>query len=527
MDRILFIAGAIVAVAAVSFVDIKHALHTFQQNRYECFRYRKWLKQQQIDREDVILYILKSLPWVVLFFLKMPLFYPALLGLSAIVFVLSYKAENKKNYIKPLHVTDRVKRQILTMVLLYVILFGLLFYLLPMFIWPVCFIIAPLLAWFFIFMMFYINEPIEKTVREYFLNQARKILKESPFLTKIGITGSYGKTSTKNIVQAVLSGKYYSLMTPASFNTPMGITITVREHLKPLHEVFVCEMGADKVGEIDYLTKFVQPKYGIVTSIGPQHLNTFINLENIITEKMKMIENLPADGVGFINLDNEYIKNYKIQNRCKIITYSLSDSSADYYATDIQYHPYGSEFTIVHHNESYSFKTKLLGAHNVMNILVSVALGREMSVSWKELQEAVMKIEKIEHRLELKKINGYTFIDNAFNSNPEGSAMSLNVLSMMPNKRFIVTPGMIDLGEKQEEANYHFGSLMKDKADVVILVGPKQTKPIYDGLRDSGYEMSDVHVVQNVKEAFSLVYQLATTEDTILLENDLPDAFNQ
>ena len=163
---------------------------------------------------------------------------------------------------------------------------------------------------------------------------------------------------------------------------------------------------------------------------------------------------------------------------------------------------------------------------NILNILSAIACARHLDVKWNVIQRAAKTMKQVEHRLELKKINGYRFIDDAFNANPSGSAMALEVLSMMPNKRFIVTPGMIDLGPKQEEINRNFGSLMKDKADYVILVGEQQTKPIVDGLKESGFDMDHVKVVKTVKEAFGLVYSQATAEDTILLENDLPDAFS-
>ena len=316
-------------------------------------------------------------------------------------------------------------------------------------------------------------------------------------------------------------------MTPASFNTPLGITRVVREDLKPIHETFVCEMGADKVGDIDELMHFVHPGYGMVTSIGPQHLNTFGSLENIIREKMLMIEELDRDGVGFINCDNEYIRNYDIKNTCKVVRCGISCEDVDYRAVDIEFKALGTSFAVVHNEERYPFETKLLGEYNVSNILLAIALGRELNISWSELQKAVASIEKIEHRLELKKINGFTFIDDAFNANPVGSEMSLNVLSRMGKDRWIVTPGMIDLGEKEEEINYAFGQKMLNKADKVILVGPRQTEPIYRGLKDSGFDMEQVWVVEKVAEAFQFIYQNASASDTILLENDLPDAFNQ
>ena len=167
-----------------------------------------------------------------------------------------------------------------------------------------------------------------------------------------------------------------------------------------------------------------------------------------------------------------------------------------------------------------------MGKHNISNILAGIALGRVLSLSWDLLQKAVSNVNYVEHRLQLKKINGFNYIDNAFNSNPEGAKMSLEVLKLMPNHRYIVTPGMIDLGVKQYELNKQFGTQMKDHVDTVVLVGKKQTLPIYEGLKESGFNMEEVVVLDTVKEAFKYIETYASKDDIILLENDLPDAFN-
>ncbi|MEA5027193.1 MAG: UDP-N-acetylmuramoyl-tripeptide--D-alanyl-D-alanine ligase [Erysipelotrichaceae bacterium] len=511
---------------AYMLISIKHVLHMFQQNRYELPRYTGWLKQRRYDYQDVVVGLIMAVIWLIpLFFRNALVIMLYLLLFCTLKLALEWKIERNKNYIKPLKYTGRVKRQAAVILILNII-WLLLWMRLPVSLWPLALIVAFYVNWLLIYVVYYLTQPLENLIKRYYLDQARQILQNSPSLKKIGITGSYGKTSTKNIVNAVLADQYYTLMTPASYNTPMGITITIRELLKPLHEVFICEMGADKVGEIDFLTKFVRPQYGIVTSIGPQHLNTFHSLENIIQEKMCMIENLPEDGIGFLNMDNEYIRQYHVHNACRLISYGIHDQTADYRAAAIEYSPYGSHFKVLAEGQEWGFATKLLGEHNIMNILVAVALGRTMGISWEKLQKTIKDLDYIEHRLQLKKINGLTFIDNAFNSNPAGAAMSLDVLSRMPGKRIIITPGMIDLGQQQDQANRTFGRQMLGKADHVILVGKRQTAAILAGLSETGFDESQIKVVDTVKEAFGYVYQIADGTDTILLENDLPDAFN-
>ncbi len=507
---------------------IKQSLHMFQQNRYEIRRYWPWLLNHvQFDAKKSVKWILIYASYILVAFIANQ---NSAIGSTLVVLLtlfISYhfiQAEKRMNYIKKLNYTARVKRQIVVMFTLVIITLYFVYTL--DWIWISLF--TPFMwnaIWLYVILMGLITLPFEGVVKRIYIHKAKNILGQQTRLIKIGITGSYGKTSSKNILNEILSEKYYVLSTPASFNTPMGLTITIREQLKAIHQVFIAEMGADKVGEIDFLSKFIRPQYAIITSIGPQHLNTFKSIANIIREKMRLIENLPVSGVGVINYDYETIRNYRIKNNCKIISYAI-DHDADYRACDIVYTVNGSSFTIKSVEGEYPFTTRLLGKHNIANILAGVALARQLGLAWDALQKAVSSVNYVEHRLQLKKINGYNYIDNAFNSNPEGARMSLEVIKMMPNHRYIVTPGMIDLGIQQDELNKQFGTQMKEHVDTVILVGKKQTLSIYEGLKESGFDLNEVIVLDTVKEAFRYIENHASKEDIILLENDLPDAFN-
>jgi len=504
----------------LSFVYVKQALQMFQQNHYELYRYSKWLfHKNNVRFSKTLVFIIVILTIGTLLKFEKTII---VLLLTLAFAVYEIYQESKKIYVKDLVVTARVKRQIIVMVIL-LSLFILLGRILPVDILAVLVIV---LSYLLIYPMALITLPIEEGIKNRYESEARSILASDYRLIKIGITGSYGKTSTKNIINDIIAENKMTLITPASYNTPMGITRTVREMLKPIHEVFVCEMGADKVGDISYLMDFVRPRYGVVTSIGPQHLNTFHSIENIIKEKMQEIEMLPLDGVGFINLDNEYIASYPIKNRCRIVSVGIENENADLFARNISYSKEGSSFDVTIDGEEYHFKTSLLGKHNITNILLGIAIAKELGIDMKQIVRNVSGIRQVEHRLEVKKINGLTFIDDAFNSNPVGSKMALDVLSLMPYRRVIVTPGMIDLGEKEDEINYSFGQYMLNKADIVILVGEKQTRKILEGLKDSGYPEENILVVKTVREAFAYIYANMNSNDTILLENDLPDAFN-
>lgn len=527
MLTIVKIAYYFVLIFAV-LIPMKHALHMFQQNRYEIKRYILWIQQNIVGgarRALIPALIIVAVAFACTRLSTAGVLYVSL-GIGLILAIVLLYRETKAQYIKPLVYTGRVKRQILVMSVLYLVIQAILLYLFRRLnIWYML-AFSYFGPWALIFPVAFITSPIEHAVQKWYINDAKKILQAHKGLIKIGITGSYGKTTTKNVVNAVLGEHFNTLMTPASYNTPMGITRTIRELLKPIHQVFVCEMGADHVGDIRELMEFVEPSIGIVTSVGPQHLTTFKTQENITNEKMQMVEMLPKDGLGILNYDNDLIREYKVKNNVAVVTYGIHNHDVDYYADTIQFSENGTAFTLIHGEERVAFETRLLGELNILNILSAIAVANHLKVDWATIQRAIKQMKRVEHRLEIKKINGYTFIDDAFNANPSGAKMALDVLAHMKGKRFIVTPGMIELGERQEELNEAFGRQMLNKVDEVLLVGAHQVEPIYRGLQEVGFDMDHVHVVDTVKEAFAYVYQHATTDDIILLENDLPDAFS-
>ena len=522
--RILYL----LVIICACLVPMKHALHMFQQNRYELQRYTAWVAEniEGGARRAIIPALIITIVAFACMSLSVEHVLLFCMAIGIMLSIVLLLRERKASYIKPLVFSPRVKRQCIVMAVLYLVIEIWLLYRFRRFNLWMMLALSYFGPWLLIYPMACITAPIEKRVNDGYLNDAKRILREHDGLITVGITGSYGKTTTKNIMGAILSEEYNTLITPASFNTPMGITRTIREMLKPIHKVFVCEMGADHVGDITYLMNFVRPTIGAVTSIGPQHLATFGSQENITAEKMQMIEMLPENGFGVLNADNDLIRNYRIRSKVKTVTYGLHHS-ADYMAEEISYSIHGMKFTIVHGDERIPCETRLLGELNVLNILCAVAVARHLEIDWKTIQRGIRQMKQVEHRLEQRRINNRMFIDDAFNSNPSGSAMALDVLSMMPGKRIVVTPGMIELGDQQESINREFGAQMKGRADEVILVGSHQTEPIKEGLRLSGFDMNHVTTVDKVREAFDIVYRITTPEDTILLENDLPDAFNR
>ena len=372
--------------------------------------------------------------------------------------------------------------------------------------------------------------PVEKAINDHYLNDARQKLEARPDLIKIGITGSYGKTSTKFILATILSEKYDVLATPASFNTPMGLTRVIRERLEDHHQVFIAEMGARHVGDIKELVDLVHPTIGLLTSVGPQHLETFGDVATVANTKFELIEGLPQDGLAFFASDGGEVDKLYARAKGKKFLTGTRGMRLDMKAEDIAVNQNGSVFTLKDGvtGEKVPCETKLLGRHNIGNIVLACCAARQLGLSMEEIARGVSKIEPVEHRLQLLPgANGMTVIDDAFNSNPVGAKAALDVLAAFPGRHVIVTPGMVEQGEREDEINRQFGAQMVGKADEVILVGKKHTRPIAEGLMAAGMAPEHIYVTASLEEATGVLGKIGQMGDVVLFENDLPDNYNE
>lgn len=511
----------------------KKALHMLQQNNYDKDgRYYRWIIRNKSRVFELIDMFPLMLAILISFINNNLLIVDLMLIMYFIIFIKARQKMSEEATKLPFKLTSRIKRLIVTLLIIYLmplILINNNYQISMLGNYLYFFILAGYFQYFIVLIAVKINIPIEKLVYYYYFSKAKNKLKMSSNLKVIGITGSYGKTSSKNILNDILSVKYNTLPSPKNFNTPYGLMITVNNYLDKFHDIFIAEMGAYKQGEIKELCDFVNPKYGILTKIGTAHLESFGSQETIINTKFELIESLPMDGIGILNGDDELQRNYKLKNKCKIMWVGIDNKDVDVKASNIKVSNIGTTFNITFKNDKtkYEFETKLLGYANVYNILAAVALGHELGVTIPELQKGVKRVNSIEHRLQMKKYLDINIIDDAYNSNPVGSSMALDVLNTMPGKKIIVTPGMIELGSRQEEFNKAFGNHIAKVCDEVILVGKKQTEPIYEGLMEKKYDKNKIHILNDVKEAFKLMNELKSGDTYVLLENDLPDIFNE
>ncbi len=437
--------------------------------------------------------------------------------------ILQYKKYNKK---LPLKFTKRVIRILSLNMVFYFAVLIILFNNSPTFLLGVLISYITLLP-FALILINYLLFPIEKIIYEVYKIKAIKRLNKMKNINVIGITGSFGKTSTKMILNDILSIKYKGFATASSFNTPKGITKTINETESIFNDYFIAEMGARAKGEIKELCDIVHPKYGIITSVGPAHLDTFKNIENITKTKCELLESLPSNGVIVLNKDNEYLRKYKPINKVKTLWFSLYDKKADAYASDIKYSEKGSTFTLHIKNKSIQVETSLLGKENIYNIVSAALLANELGLSLKEIQNGILNIKAISHRLELKKIGNITIIDDSYNSNPVGSENAIEVLKLMKGKKVIITPGMVEMGKDEERINYEFGIKMAGVCDRFYLIGKKRSKSIKKGILECN-EKADIKVFNSFNDAYNdFRKDFAKTKVTVLLENDLPDTYTE
>ncbi len=525
MDLILKIAFA-VAVAVFGTLGLTRQYQMLQQNSYFLSRYFRWYKGafSTFDIVTVLLSVLGAVAIGLGVTAEVSTFNvvnSTVLVAVTLLFSLISINKNKKS-IKKLVLTARVKRMITAGAVIFCILavlsvvlgkvFAILLY--------VCAVYSPIVTVLSLLVM----KPIEKAISNYYVYDAKKILREHKNLKVIGVTGSYGKTSTKFILGRILNEKYNTLVTPENYNTPMGVVITVRNFLKPQTEIFVCEMGAKRKGDIAEVCDIADPDLGIITSVGPQHLDTFGNIETVVSTKFELADRVKSkNGKMFLNADNELIRQKCADYDC--ITYGTTD--CDCMAENVSYSPSGLTLTIKHGDKCFNVTSKLLGLHNALNITAAAAVALHLRLSPEEIAFAVSKLKPIEHRLELKNyINGATLIDDAYNSNPEGCLEAVRVLGSFDGmKKILVTPGLVELGDKEFECNKRLGSEAAKHADVIILVGKKRSVPIAEGINETGFNNENLFVVSSFAEAVKVFTPMCDNKTVLLFENDLPDNY--
>jgi UDP-N-acetylmuramoyl-tripeptide--D-alanyl-D-alanine ligase len=369
--------------------------------------------------------------------------------------------------------------------------------------------------------------PVQAMINARYMRAARRRLTQTDPVV-VGVTGSFGKTSTKFAIEGLIGDPGSVLATPGSFNTPLGVCRTINERLSAGHRFFIVEMGAYGVGEIAELCRFARPRIGVLTSIGPAHLERFGRLENIRRAKYELIEALPPDGVAVMNVDDPVVRELADQTtHVRVLRFGVeADGAPDITATNVATTTDGTSLTITERSsgESISAHTRLLGRHAIGHLLAGVAVARAVGRHLGDLAGPISELRPVEHRLQIiEGTGGITVIDDAYNSNPDGASAALDVLESMPARRkVVVTPGMVELGDLQAEYNRALGERAAAVADTIIVVAGVNRRAITDG---AGGGRAEVVTVDSLEEASARLRELLVPGDVVLFENDLPDQY--
>jgi UDP-N-acetylmuramoyl-tripeptide--D-alanyl-D-alanine ligase len=369
--------------------------------------------------------------------------------------------------------------------------------------------------------------PFEKRLQAYYLADAKRILAEvNPYI--IGITGSYGKTGAKaalgDLLQQCLGPTFWP---KKSINTVMGITRTVREELKAHHRYAVIEMGAYNIGSIKRLCDFTPPKAALVTAVGIMHLERFGSPENVYRAKSEIAQAVPSDGILVCNGDSPNARRMSRQyDKRTTLLYGLDLSAGhlDCYASDLRFDDQGSSFTIHWNGQQLATRTPLLGRPAVSNILGAFTLACALGAEPTYATAVIASMQPVDNRLVLDKSGSVSFLRDAYNSNPTGFASALEVLGgLEAQRRILITPGMIELGDLQYEENRRLAALAAEVCDIVIVVGKINRDALIAGLDDAQFELAKRRIVSSRDDAFELLRKEQCAGDLILIENDLPD----
>ena len=349
-----------------------------------------------------------------------------------------------------------------------------------------------------------------------FVKRAGQVLDESQMI-RIGVVGSYGKTSVKNILKTLLEEKYSVVATPESYNTPIGIAKTVFSPEFTGKQIFIAEMGARKAGDIKQLCDLVKPDYALFTGVCSQHVETFGSKENVFKEKSEILRYPVKKAVCGAGL-----KAYGLDAFGKDKVMVLDENATagtEFFATEtrLQMQVNGKEF---------QGKTALLGRAGAENIALCLALCIELGLSEEELARGIEKLQPIPHRLQLIESNGVYVLDDGYNANPKGAKEAIDALQRFVGRKCIVTPGIVECGVLEVEINAELGKeIALAGVDKVILVGETLVTAVMDGYLKAGGKASAIEKANTLSLATEKLKAWIKTGDAVLFLNDLPDVY--
>lgn len=388
---------------------------------------------------------------------------------------------------------------------------------------------------FFMFLMVAVAilSPVDYFLKKILIGAARRKLGRFPNLKIIGITGSYGKTTMKEVLATLLEEQLNVLKTPENINTPLGVARLILKELSAATEVFIVEMGAYRRGDIRALCEIAKPEVAILTGINESHLERFGSLANTIATKFEIVDNAAEDGLVILNGDDpEVLKNYSAHiGKRKAILYGLKNPLGGTFAIKNQHFfedGSGISFELWQQNESLgNFKVPILGEYILGTILACVIIMKELGLNLRNLRERISWIKPVPHRLEVvPNQNGILVIDDSYNGNPEGVKEAIGVLGKFSGRRKIyVTPGLVEMGNRTREVHLKIGEELGKVADLVMFIKNSVTPVIAEGLMASKFPAAQILWFGSRQAASDALPKILKTGDVVMFQNDWPDNY--
>lgn len=525
---------ATAATVAIMAVRSRYLLHMFQLEEYDPRRFMRWtFSHCQRLLANVLLDVLAALG-ILFLALQGPLrigvtpFYAVAGIMGCAVLVLELRLARRNPIKKAFVATARAKRLLACTL----VLMGIAFAGIAVRSWSLALSVSwllVLLAPFVVVAANVVMMPVQLSERRWYLNDARRVLQGvKPVI--VGVTGSYGKTSTKVFLEHLLAGRLNTLATPESYNTVLGICRVIRDQLRPEHQVFIVELAENEAGGYAGLLGLVPCDLSIVTAVGVQHLEEFGTEENIRAVIGDFVRMEQSGQTMILNNDDAFLQSLtEIPGKRLVRVGTVGNGEPSVRAANVQATSEGLAFDLETPDGSrFPCKTAILGRHNVQNILLAATAAHELGLTWEPIVQAIATLQAPQHRLQLMPgAPGVRIIDDAFNANPAGFATAMEVLKSFPPRRILVTPGLVSLGPVEEEENYRAGKRAGEVCDIVVLVGPKQTRALHKGLQAAGFPESGITTVGSLAEVTGLLRTMVKPGDTVLFENDLPDTYNE
>lgn len=373
--------------------------------------------------------------------------------------------------------------------------------------------------------------PLDFYLKSRIIQAAKDKIKIFNKLKIIAVAGSYGKTTAKEVVSAILSKKYKVLKTPENINTPLGISELVNERLDENLEVFVVEMGEHARGDIKKICDIVKPDISMLTGINEAHLERMGSIENAIATIFELAEN--SKGEIILNgEDSLIVGSYgKYTKGRQVYFYGAANKLSAHEVRNLIFKsapPLGYEFELCKSGEFLGkFKTELLGEYAIGTITAGVIVGNLLGVDYAKIAQAVAELKPVKHRLEpIYNPNGTIVIDDSYNGNPDGVDQAIRLLGKFKNRRKIyVTPGLVETGSKSEQIHLEIGKNLGRAADLVVLVKNSVTDYIVRGLKEAGFPADKIIVFESAKQAHSKMSGIVKPGDVVLFQNDWPDNY--